>query len=321
MVIFMITFDFFNDSKEELLNKFSQHFQLDSDSLTDFFINENATVLNLIDTFNINLSAHKSSNVSLICRHLTTTNNTELSSFRKHGILNLKEMLQKETPLSLFLAEHDISIDYDAKTINIYGVNYPILESCTECDKCLIGKETVCSKYSYCKLKQNLINLSSKLYYFKATVEFFLVGDIDEMLRYPCISRYPEILYTIENLAHSADNTKKCWLGRDWMNSHNKVIMLEFPTLLSNLETLTISKDPHEYYNHHLLFESCDYNYSDFMDSRIPQSFFDNYTLIEKFISAYYNYPNIYGSLLANDSVSPDCIKFYEVIDNQIFEI
>ena len=67
----------------------------------------------IVKDLNIKLNMSYSSNVKIKCRHMTTSTEEGLESFRKNGLLDLKRMLQLNTPLSKFLAKYEILVDAD----------------------------------------------------------------------------------------------------------------------------------------------------------------------------------------------------------------
>ena len=60
----MITFDFFNDSSTELVEKFCEYFQLDKETVEDYFIRVNPDTLTpetLVRKFDLKLNEYDSS--------------------------------------------------------------------------------------------------------------------------------------------------------------------------------------------------------------------------------------------------------------------
>ena len=116
----MITFDFFNDSSTELVEKFCEYFQLDKETVEDYFIRVNPDTLTpetLVRKFDLKLNEYDSSQLQIVCRHMTTSTEDEIHSFVDKGILDLRTMLQENTPLSQFLLEHKIKVDVDEHKI------------------------------------------------------------------------------------------------------------------------------------------------------------------------------------------------------------
>ena len=199
----MITFDFFNDSSTELVEKFCEYFQLDKETVEDYFIRVNPDTLTpetLVRKFDLKLNEYDSSKLQIVCRHLTTSTEDEIQSFVNKGILDLRTMLQENTPLSQFLLEHKIKVDVDEHKIEIKGKNYPILSDHEICPECYNGRERICTGYSRCESFKKITYLATKLYYYDATVECFIHATLDEMKRYSTIDRCPEILNTLDDV-------------------------------------------------------------------------------------------------------------------------
>ena len=128
----MITFDFFNDSSTELIEKFCEYFNLDKETVEDYFIRVNPDILTpetLVKRFGLKLDEYDSSQLQIVCRHMTTSTEDEIHSFVDKGILDLRTMLQEDTPLSEFLLQHKIKVNVDEHKIEITGKSYPILSS------------------------------------------------------------------------------------------------------------------------------------------------------------------------------------------------
>lgn len=85
------------DAAKELAN----YFELDLKSVVSK-INKDYNLLDIIEDFKIDLRHTYHQETLLVCRHATTSNDN-LESIRKKGLLNLKRILEEETPLSQFL--------------------------------------------------------------------------------------------------------------------------------------------------------------------------------------------------------------------------
>lgn len=103
----MITFDFFNDSSTELVEKFCEYFQLDKETVEDYFIRVNPDTLTpetLVRKFDLKLNEYDSSQLQIVCRHMTTSTEDEIHSFVDKGILDLRTMASREYPfISIFV--------------------------------------------------------------------------------------------------------------------------------------------------------------------------------------------------------------------------
>ncbi|MBU3106626.1 hypothetical protein [Clostridium gasigenes] len=83
-----------------------------------YFKNVNPDTLTadvIIEIFRIDLNLHDSSKVKIVCRYMTTAIEEGVKSFKEKGLLDLKRLLQLDTPLSELLAKHKIWVDVDNK--------------------------------------------------------------------------------------------------------------------------------------------------------------------------------------------------------------
>lgn len=322
----MITFDFFNDSSTELVEKFCEYFKLDKETVEDYFISVNPDILTpetLVKKFDLKLNEYDSSQMQIVCRHMTTSTEDEIHSFMDKGILDLKTMLHEDTPLSRFLLEHKIKVNVDEKKIEIKGKTYPILSNQEVCPECYNGRERICTGYSRCESFKKLTYLASKLYYYNATVECFIHATLDEMKRYSTVDRYPEILDTLDNVRSAANGQFSTTynLCYDWMDKKRKCYVLEYASRWSEMETFAPINYRDAYREYESLLYSCGYDFTDYMEENIPKKIYDNITFLRRFISIYFYNAEEYGSLLAGDSVSPDTLKVFEVRGNDLVEV
>lgn len=80
----MITFDFFNDNSTELVEKFCEYFKLDKETVEDYFIRVNPDILTpetLVKKFDLKLNEYDSSQMQIVCRHMTTSTEDEIYFF------------------------------------------------------------------------------------------------------------------------------------------------------------------------------------------------------------------------------------------------
>lgn len=218
----MVTFNFFEDSATELVEKFCIYYRLDSETVADYFATVNPDTLIpevLVRKFGLKLEEYDSSELQIVCRHMTTGGKDDLESFMKKGILDLRSMLQEETPLSAFLSTHKIKVLVDEHRIEVNGKTYPILENHEQCEECYNGRDRICMGFSKCKSYEELSHLAMKLYFYGATVECFIHATLDEMKRYSTLENYPEILNTLDKV-YSAVNgqfSTAYKLSYDWI--------------------------------------------------------------------------------------------------------
>ena len=322
----MITFDFFNDSSTELVEKFCEYFKLDKETVDDYFVGVNPDILTpetLVKKFDLKLNEYDSSQMQIVCRHMTTSTEDEIHSFMDKGILDLKSMLQEDTPLSRFLLEHKIKVNVDEKKIEIKGKTYPILGDQEICPECYNGRERICTGYSRCECFKKLTYLASKLYYYNATVECFIHATLDEMKSYSTVDRYPEILDTLDNVRSAANGQFSITynLCYDWMDKKRKCYVLEYASRWSEMETFAPVNYRDAYREYKSLLYSCGFDFTDYMEETIPKKIYDNIIFLKRFISIYFYNAEEYGSLLAGNSVPPEILKVFEVREKDLVEI
>lgn len=238
----MVTFNFFDDSATELMEKFCEYFRLDKETVIDYFTTVNPDILTpevLVRKFGLNLNEYDSSELQIICRHMTTAEEDDLETFMDKGILDLRTMLQEDTPLSAFLAQRNIKVLVDEHKIEIKGKTYPILGSQENCEECYNGRDHICTGFSKCKSYEKLSHLATKLYFYGATVECFIHATLDDMKRYSTLEGCPEILNTLDGV-YSAVNgqfSTTYQLSYDWMARKKNCYVLEYPSKWSDMET------------------------------------------------------------------------------------
>lgn len=322
----MITFDFFNDSATELVEKFCEYYRLDKETVEDYFIKVNRDTLSpetLVKKFDLKLNEYDSSQMQIVCRHMTTSTEDEIHSFMDKGILDLKTMLQEDTPLSRFLLEHKIKVNVDEHKIEIKGKTYPILRDQEICPECYNGRERICTGYSRCDSFKKLTYLATKLYYYDATVECFIHATLDEMKDYSTISSCPEILNTLDDVrsavnGHFSTTYNLCY---DWMAKKRKCYVLEYASRWSKMETFAPMNYREAYREYESLLYSCGFDFTDYMEETIPKKIYDNITFLRRFISIYFYNEEEYGSLLAGNSVPPEALKVFEVRENDLVKV
>lgn len=154
------------------------------------------------------------------------------------------------------------------------------------------------------------------------TLEFFVAGSLEEMLEYSTVGRCPEILDTIDQLISTMKNPyAPCTysLCYDWISQHSTCYIVEFETLLPNMDTF----NPINYMDAYNEIKGCftwsKIAYNDYCEHRVPQRVFDNRFLINRLIDVYiYGSSEQYGSLLPGLSIAPDALKIYKVENNRL---
>lgn len=321
-----IIFDFYNDTFNIWLQNFCEYFNLNFKDAQNYF---NSVDIDLVDTdnvvksLNINLNNSFSSNVKIMIRHMTTSTEKGLESFRKHGLLDLKRMLKKNTTLSEFLNRYGIVVDVDNKVIYLGSKKYPILSNLNICPYCLNEKQKkakICTEVSKCEFKEKLEQLSNKLYNHGGTVEYFINSSINNMKNYSSIYKYPEILDTIGDICSSINYNKITArnLGFEWMKEKSKTYIIECPVILSDMDAYN-PIDYEDSYNHYRYsFITNGYNYNDYINGKIPKNILDNIMLIKWFINGYFCLNQDLSPLLPDKYISPEDITIIEVNNEQL---
>lgn len=138
----MIKFNFFEDEKNVLLEKFCQYFRLEKEIVSKYFGMNNLdmlTYVKVVEDLQLKLDDFDSSDVEIVCRHMTTTSEEGIRSFFEYGLLDLRSMLQFDTPLSQHLKKYGVEVKVDEKIIKIDEKDYQILSSQEICENCFNG--------------------------------------------------------------------------------------------------------------------------------------------------------------------------------------
>lgn len=305
-----VLFDFFKDTKEELLIKICNYFHLNKDDIFQYLESQDLdylTVNKFVTDFNLDLNEFDSNQVKIACCHITTCTQENLIDFKNEGLLDLKSMLQPNTLLSNFLLEHGITINVDKKLFKYNYKNYKITTYYEECNECVIDPPHTCTKHSRCDFKEAMDSLGSKLYKFNATVEFFVYASIQQMKNYSSISRHPEILTTIDNIINKLDNANRSSvLGFEWHRNNPECYLIEFTATLSDMETYEPIDYNSAYSEIASTLEQSGYDEYQYLNHEIPKYIFDNRELIRWFIVSYTHiYKEQYSSLKAHKTIAP----------------
>lgn len=322
----MTTVNFFNDSATTLVEKFCKYFKLDKEMVEDYFATINPDTLTpetLVRKFDLKLNEYDSSQLAIVCRHMTTSAEDEIHSFIDKGILDLRAMLQEDTPLSRFLLQHKIKVYVDEHKIEINGKSYPILHSKEICSECYEGRERTCTGYSRCDSFKNLTHLASKLYYYEATVECFIYSTLERMKSYSTVARCPEILNTLDDVRSAVNGQFSTTynLCYDWMAKKKNCYVLEYASPWSEMETFAPINYREAYREYESLLYLCGFDFSDYMEHAIPKRIYDNIAFLRRFVSIYFYDSEEYGSLLAGKSVQPEALKVFRVEGNDLVEV
>ncbi|MBR0596456.1 hypothetical protein [Sinanaerobacter chloroacetimidivorans] len=313
-----VKFDFFNDGKDEWLKAFCQYFKLDKDAVFLYFMRknpDNLTQCKLISDLNIDLNAYQSSEVEIVCRHMTTASDSYADSYKNIGVLDLRTMLQTKTQLSEFIKRYGVTVDVDQKIFSLDGKKYPITSVGEECDYCFEGRAKPCNNYFKCEVRKSMDILGLKLYKYSATVEFFMHATLEQISRYSSIRRCPEILQTLDKILSALNgySTSAYKMSYDWMKESTKCFLIEFPIGLHEMETYSPIDYEGAWSEIGDCLEKSGFSRYEYLTHKIPQNVFDNMVFLKWFVSIYFYDSEEMGSLLPGCCVLPDKLKCIEV--------
>lgn len=308
----MILFDFFKCDQKELLNAFCSYFDLSVSNTKEYLDMcdwSNTNVVDVIRGLNIDLSKSENQEVYCVGCHVSTTTQNGISQFRQNGVFNLAQMLSQKNDLTCLLASNSISIDYDNKTIEVGGNTYTLDFDSGKCRLCLKGNSKTCGTFSACRLKKKLQVLKVKLYEYSATAEFFISGTLDEMKRYSTVSKCPEILYTLDELLCTINNERRTSMATTWEKDHPICIAIKFIANIEDMETFNPMDWDAWFREYGECILSSGFTSDDFYMGQIPKKVFENFYIVNKFVSFYsFGSSEDYGSLLPDLYIPPSQI-------------
>jgi hypothetical protein len=271
---------------------------------------------NFIKKFNIDMKKRYYNKIYITCRHAITVFD-ELEYLKKNGLLNLKQMLQRESPLSLFLLKNHINIDIEKKILNYNNSSYRILHRDEKCNKCIF-EEFQCKSffnnklpdYKSCDYRDKLSFLEGKLYYDKCETEVFIDGTLKDIYGYYSVRYSPEILSTIENITYFYDN-KMGNLQNKWTNiPNNKYCILEFDSEISNFELISTNGMYERYWEIGDVLESFGYNEVDFIDGNVSPILYQNLFILKRLINNFtWGNGEKYGQLFPTTIIEGNSIR------------
>lgn len=308
----MIVFDFFKCNQDELLESFCSYFDMDIAQTKVYFDKcdwGKTNAVDLIKGLSIDLSRHTEKDAFCIGCHLTTTSQDGIVHFQQNGIYNLAQMLCGNNDLSHLLHKRGISIDYYGESIEIDGKTYTLDFDSGKCRFCLKGDSKPCGSFCACELKEKLNALRLKLYEFSATTEFFISGSLDEMKQYSTVARYPEILYTLEELCYVLNIGRRVSLPTEWKKNHQTCIAIKFYVNIADMETFNPCSLEAWFRDYGECITDSGFNSDDYYMGQIPKKVFDNFFIVNKMVSFYgFGSSEQYGSLLPNLHIQPSQI-------------
>ena len=203
-MIAKITYNFFEDSVEENLEKIITYFRLDKDEvkkyINSFYEPSDITMQDFVVNFGIKLAAFDSRNADIMCRHMTAMTKEGIEDVKTKGLLDLVGMLTEDTVLNRFLKENQVEFDVQNKRLIVDGQVYIISTTDEQCLFCVEKKEIRCGRFEHCDIREKMDYVGRKLYELGGTLEFFVSGTREDMERYSVIHMNPEILETLDQL-------------------------------------------------------------------------------------------------------------------------
>ena len=204
---------------------------------------------------------------------MTTSTEDEIHSFMDKGILDLRTMLQENTPYLNFYWNTKLKwmlMDIKQK---LKEKNYPILSNQEVCPECYNGRERICTGYSRCESFKKITYLATKLYYYDATVECFIHATQMRMKRYSTIDRCPEILNTLDDVRSAVNGqySPTYNLCYDWMAKKKNCYVIEYASRWSEMETFAPINYRDAYREYESLLYSCGFDFTDYMEETIPK--------------------------------------------------
>lgn len=266
--------DFKND--ESILNFMESYFGVSIESIKNFKSNyeyfSNQMYLDFVRRFDIDCEKLCSENISIPVKHITTVIDNK-ASLEKYGFINLKDCIEKETPLKKFLYENGITLDIERKIICIDGIEYEIKKN----DE---------------KLSPMGQFLYTRLYEHKCEREVF-IANIKR--NYSVIERCPEIIETISNFYREKTKSFKS-IVYNWSSiPDKKVFVLGFDINIKHLNTkINLGYLEDEY----LRLWNYKYDYNS-----IPKQLMDSIYILKICMEVLYNEKKVICGEIYNDAV------------------
>lgn len=319
--MFILNF-FKNSESRDYLKLVSEYFginyQLILKELENY--NEDYYWLSFIEKFNIDLEFKYQEELYITCRHAMTTYD-KLDFLSKYGLVNLKTMIEEESPLKRFLISNDILLNIHNKFVEYKGERYPILSDDQKCETCIFNEyrcKSVIYKspdYKCCDYRECLSRLYRKLYTDKCETEVFIAGDLSDIYEYGDLRTNPEILNNIERIIPYY-NYEKNNLREKWKNMpYNKFYLLEFDVNINNFE-LILNGGLYLYEDIKSFAEKFKYKQYDFEENQISSQFYKNFFIIKGIIDIYGGGIRKEAQLLSDTKIEKNNIRI--IVENFI---
>ncbi len=260
-----------------------------------------------VKQFNLSVDKIDTANVFITAKHLTTQPDKGLA-LKKYGLLNLKDVLEKDTPLNRFLSEKGIEFNVNNKKIRILEMDLDLFRCNHDCKSCNIDKNK-CVKFSP-EYREAIDRIYIKLYSDKSETEVFLCGKDDELEKYSCITRHPEILYNIDKLLVAMQ--MQLTISTEWQELQNgKYYALEFDVGIRSLEYIPqcIYEEEPSYDMFERYFDFLGYTENHFIANAIPDDFYYNVFLVKNSLDVFWGQGKEYGQLFPSTTIRPSDLR------------
>lgn len=300
--------------RADYISKLVGFFSLNS-TLDDFHCGNEArwedSIVNFIGTYGIEINREYHKEIFISSRHkLSTIDN--LKSIKKYGMINLKDVLTKDTSLNFFLSKHKIIVDVDNKKLNYHEIPHPILNTDEKCknEDCVYLKKDCwdvfdTTKYEYqgCEYREALEVLEDIIVHDKCELEVFLDGNIFDIIDYSSTEDYPEIIEKLENIVkfYGIEETA---LKDDWKRKKTGAYILEFPVEIKSLERKHV-KSLKEIY---CRVKDVDYDVEVELSDVVYNNLLVMWLLLVRILKD--NRIEEYGQILPEISIPPEDIRF-----------
>lgn len=308
--------------RDELIEGISRLYGIKENQLVGFVendeIDKDSIVGSFLQFFDIDPALIEVSNITVTCKHITT-NNDELESLKKYGLVDLKVNLSENTEINKFLYEQGICIDVKNRIFkyNEHEITIPIYgEECSWCfyGKCIHDKRLwnnkpdITHQTIYCDYRKDMSRISTKLYHDKCELECFVIEDYHEMQRYSCITRMPEIFETIEGVV-SKIFKEGLGLEKQWKKKGNtRCYVLSFNINIQELECIL------EGTKYESTFYSQLKKYSVDSFENNEQNFYGNIFILQTALSVLCNnHPSVYGQIKPGNKIEYNDLEIQEL--------
>lgn len=292
-----------------------KHFNLDKFNVERFIIQEMGEngknpntyfmCFDFVKKFNLPVDKIDTTNVFITAKHITTLFDKD-STLKKYGLLNLKDVLEKDTPLRRFLEKRGIKFDVNRKKIEISEMELDLFRCNNDCKPCSFNRNK-CVQFSP-EYRKAIDLIDIKLYTDKAETEVFLCGKDDELEKYPFITRHPEILNNIDNLLTAMQMPLN--LSRQWAELQiAQYYILEFDVSIEALECIPecIYDEKPSYEVFDKYFDFLGYTENHFVSNLIPNRFYSNVFLVKNSLDVFF-----YGTGKKLGQIVPETIIPYK---------